>query len=399
MRNWQSLISVPPTNRVGFQRSGTGGIIFTIALVVASIAFSIITIPVKAAEDPTTEYLKRVPYQETYKYLRELTGGDPAKLNSWVGPVEPVLPKAGEDVVVRMNNDTFYKQAFADLSEGPVTLTATVVDPDRFSSIQLMDDRNVNFRNIIHPEGSYVLYHGDPPASAAGELIEAPSELVAVTVRVEVKNPQDADDVAGAEAIHRGIKISGPEIAVIEPLDLLSGFEVGTAKAAAAQLEEVIKTTPFREMVAGPGDVPDKVSYLMLAASAKHGWGGPVPSHSAYEAFFTDENGETLVGAKGPYTLTTEEPPVDAFWSVTVYDTSTSRFFENPDDRYHVNNTLAAKNDDGTVTFLFKTDCAEADINCLYVPEGVFDIAARYYLPDEAIQSGAWTMPRPQKVN
>ena len=159
-----------------------------------------------------------------------------------------------------------------------------------------------------------------------------------------------------------------------------------------------MKTVPFRKMVAGPGDVPEKVSYLLLATSAKNGWGGPVTSHSAYESFFSDNNGDPLQGADGPYALTTEEPPADAFWSLTVYDTSTGRFFANRDDRYHINNTMAQKNNDGMVTFLFKTECGETDVNCLYVPDGEFDIAARYYLPDEAIQSGEWTMQKPEKV-
>ncbi|MDW4551712.1 DUF1214 domain-containing protein [Defluviimonas sp. D31] len=351
-----------------------------------------------AQSDAVNEYLRRLPYQETFNYMMQYTGGDPAKLNAWVAGREPVIFKAGEDVVVRMNNDTFYKQAFADLSEGPVVLTSENADPDRFSSFQLMDDRNVNFRNIIRPEGSYVMYYGERPEATEGELIEAPSKLVPVVVRIEVKDPHDAEDVARAEAVHSGIGISGPEISSIEPLDLLSEFDEETVRAAEAQMEEVMKTVPFREMVAGPGDVPEKVSYLLLAASAKHAWGGPVPSHSAYEAFFADENGDPLQGANGPYAITTAEPPVDAFWSVTVYDTATGRFFDNPDDRYHINNTMAEKNADGTVTFLFKTTCMETEVNCLYVPEGAFDISARYYLPDEAIQSGEWTMPKPRKI-
>jgi hypothetical protein len=188
-------------------------------------------------------------------------------------------------------------------------------------------------------------------------------------------------------------------MATIEPLDLLSGIDAEIAKAAEAQMEETLKTVPIGEMLAGPGDVPDKVSYLQLATGAKHGWAGPVSSHSAYELIFADANGDVMTGAVGPYTLTTEEPPVDAFWSVTVYETATGRFFDNPVDRYHINNTVAEKNEDGTVTFLFKTDCAETDINCLYVPEGEFDIAARYYLPDQVIRTGKWTMSKPERVN
>lgn len=348
--------------------------------------------------DAITEYLKRLPYQETFDYMMQYTGGDPENLNKWVAPAEPVLLKAGEDKIVRSNNDTFYKSAFVDLTAGPVTLIASVADPDRFSSFQLMDDRNVNFRNIIRPDGRYVLYHGEAPTDSEGELVEAPSELMFVLVRVEVKDPGDAQDVAKAEAVYRGIEISGPEIEAIEPLDLLSEFDPEVAEAAEAQMEETLRTTPVKDMVAGPGDVPDKVSYLELATLSKHGWGGPVSSHSAYEIILADANGDPMIGADGPYKLTTEEPPVGAFWSVTVYESSTGRLFNNPADRYHINNTMAVKNDDGTVTFLFKTECTDSDVNCLYVPASAFDITARYYLPDEAIQAGEWTMPRPEKA-
>ena len=93
--------------------------------------------------------------------------------------------------------------------------------------------------------------------------------------------------------------------------------------------------------------------------------------------------------------MTTREPPVDAFWSITVYDTDRGGFLHpNKDDRYHINDTLARRNDDGTVTFTFKQGCGAADSNCLEVPAGRFDLVARYYLPREEIVSGAWTFPR-----
>ena len=55
------------------------------------------------------------------------------KLNIWVLGEEPALVVAGEDSVVRMNNDTYYKMAFMDLSTGPVILSSTSPDKSRFS--------------------------------------------------------------------------------------------------------------------------------------------------------------------------------------------------------------------------------------------------------------------------
>ena len=77
-----------------------------------------------------------------------------------------------------------------------------------------------------------------------------------------------------------------------------------------------------------------------------------------------------------------------------MYDTDRGGFLHpNKHDRYHINNTLAVANDDDSYTFLFKQDCTETDSNCLEVPAGRFDIAARYYLPSEQIQRGEWVLP------
>jgi hypothetical protein len=347
-------------------------------------------------DDQVAEYIKKFPKQDTYNYLVNLTDGDPAKLNVWVFGQEPALVKAGDDKVVRMNNDTYYKMAFVQLEKGPVVLGSDNPSKDRFNSFQLMDDGNVNFHNVIHPDGKYVLYYGQKPAGIDGTLIEAPSKLAVVIVRVEVKDKDDKQDVAEAQATFNGITISGPKIDTFPELDLLGGFDEKVAKEAEKQMQDVASNTDFSKLVAGPGDVPGRVSELQLAAGTKFGWGGPVTTHSAYESFFSDADKKPMKGDNGTYTISTEAPPVDAFWSVTVYDTDRGGFLHpNKDDSYHINNTSAVANEDGTYTFSFKTQCGAEDKNCLEVPGGQFDIAARYYLPREPITSGKWRMPRP----
>jgi hypothetical protein len=91
----------------------------------------------------------------------------------------------------------------------------------------------------------------------------------------------------------------------------------------------------------------------------------------------------------------TAPPPVDAFWSVTVYDTERGgHLHPNDRDRYHINNTTAVKNADRTVTFTFKQVCLATDTNCLDVPAGRFDVTVRYYLPRRDIVSGTWRFPK-----
>jgi hypothetical protein len=349
-------------------------------------------------EKQVQDYLQKFPYQETYRYAVLQTGGDPAKLNTWVVAV-PSLLKAGQDAVVRSNNDTLYKMAWLDLSEGPVILGSASPSAKRFTSFQLQDDRNANYRNIIQPAGSYTLYYGERPETISGEAVEVPSLLSAVVLRIEVKDKNDPADLADALSVFDGITIEGPEIGDLPVVDLLSDFDEQVVQEALSRMDETKRTVPYREMIVAPGQEPGKdVSYLNFATGTKEGWGGPALAHSSYESTYTDDTGETLDGSRGEYVLVTEEPPVNAFWSVTVYDSTTGRLHPNEHDRYHINNTTAVPNADATFTFHFKLSCKDADQNCLEVPAGPFDVAARYYLPEPEIMSGAWTMPLPSLV-
>jgi hypothetical protein len=350
-------------------------------------------------EQQVDDYIQKFPYQNTYDYAMLFTGGDPGKLNKW-GQASRELLKAGEDTIVRSNNDTLYKTAFIYLGDGPVVLRSDSPSQERFSSFQLQDDRNANYRNIISPDGSYTLYHGEKPKTITGEAVEVPSLLSAVVTRIEVKDKNDAADMAGAQAVFDGITIEGPTISKMPSVDLLSGFDEQVAQEANRRMDELAGVVPFSRMIVGPGQEPGRdVPYLYHSAGTKEGWGGPATSHSAYEAMFTDASGATLEGSKGEYLVVTEAPPVNAFWSVTVYDSTTGRLHPNDDDRYHINNTTAVKNDDGTYTFRFKRECKDGDVNCLAVPAGPFDVVARYYLPQPEIMSGEWTMPRPALYN
>ncbi len=346
-------------------------------------------------ENQVAEYIQKFPYQDTYKYAVLFTGGDPAKLNTRLAG-EPALVRAGEDTVVRQNNDTYYTGATLFLENGPVLLESSAPAEDRFNSFQLIDDRNANYRNIIYPKGEYTLYFGEKPEQIQGEAIKVPSRLSAIIIRVEVKDQNDPEDVAAAKAVFNGIKINGMQPAEFPQLDLLSGFPADVAAEANRRMDEAFATVPFTQTIVGPGQEPGRnVPYLYHSAGTKGGWGGPHPSHSAYETIFFDKNGDEMIGSKGTYTVTTEEPPVDAFWSITVYDTDRGGFLHpNDDDRYHINNTLAIRNDDGTVSFTFNQACEASDLNCLEVPEGRFDLITRYYLPHEEIITGAWTFPK-----
>ena len=350
-------------------------------------------------EKELTEYFNMFPYQETYKYSQIYTLGDAKNLNK-ISPLnKAVLVSAGSDKVVRMNNDTFYGGGIIYLSEGPVKISSSEYDNNRFYSFQIMDDRNVNFHNLINPNGDYYLYYGEKPENIEGNLIESPSLLVGLIVRVEVKDKNDVEDVRQAQKVYEGISFDGPEIEKFPEVNVLNGFSDDVVKKANEMMDSVFKNEPFFKLVPSPEQIPNEVSYLQLAASTKEAWGAPVSSHSTYQMMHHDVDGEVLNGNNGTYTLTTEEPDVDAFWSVTVYDTDRGGFLHpNKQDKYHINNTDVVRNEDGTITFYFKTEVSNNEVNTLEVPNGNFDLTIRYYLPSKPLQTEEWKMPNPELI-
>ena len=101
----------------------------------------------------------------------------------------------------------------------------------------------------------------------------------------------------------------------------------------------------------------------MRAAAAK----GGIYGNDAVEADVSlirrvDATGETLDGSKHNYTLTFpagELPPVNAFWSVTMYDGKSQFLIKNPINRYLINSPMLPamkKNADGSLTLYIQKE-------------------------------------------
>jgi len=130
-------------------------------------------------------------------------------------------------------------------------------------------------------------------------------------------------------------------------------------------------------------------NWVLRAAGALAGIYGNSAEEAVYPMTTADGNGKLLDGSKHKYTLTFaagQFPPVNAFWSVTMYDGKTQLLVENPINRYLINSPMLAnlkKNKDGSLTLYIQKDAPAADnkANWLPAPDGPIYLVMRLYWP------------------
>ena len=141
--------------------------------------------------------------------------------------------------------------------------------------------------------------------------------------------------------------------------------------------------------------------WLRRAAVALAGIYANDPAEALYPTTHTDIAGAELNGATSSYTITFppgQLPPVNAFWSVTMYDGKTQLLVENPINRYLINSPMLPelkKNGDGSLTLYVQKDSPGADkeSNWLPAPNDPFYMVMRLYWPKQAALDGEWKPP------
>jgi hypothetical protein len=147
--------------------------------------------------------------------------------------------------------------------------------------------------------------------------------------------------------------------------------------------------------------------WLLRAAAAKAGIYGNDAVEAVYPSTKTLADGSELDGSKHKYTLTfakDQYPPVNAFWSVTMYDGKTQLLIENSIDRYLINSPMLPsmkQNADGSLTIYIQKDSPGQDreSNWLPAPNGPMYLVMRLYWPKTEPPSilpagdGTWQPP------
>jgi hypothetical protein len=137
--------------------------------------------------------------------------------------------------------------------------------------------------------------------------------------------------------------------------------------------------------------------YLKRAIVAQTGLGANLPEDAIYPINLADDSGKPLDGANR-YTLhfeKTDLPPVDAFWSVTLYDDEGFPV-PNPLNRFAVSSWMPFKyNGDGSLDLYFQNENPGADkeANWLPAPKGSFNVLMRLYAPRSEALTGKWNPP------
>src|ERR1700704_3967326 len=362
------------------------------------------------------------------------------------------------------NSDTLYSFVGADLRAEPLVLTVPAMEKERYFSVQLIDYYTFNFdyigtRTTGNGGGSFLLagpgWKGDAPKGVK-KVFRCETELAFPAYRTQLFNPDDLENVKKVQAGYKVQPLSAflgqpapmdaPAIDFIKPLTpaeektspqffnilnfvlqfcptvpseqaLMARFAkigVGAGKTFdASKLSPEMKTAveqgmadawaafaglkkDFEERKLSSGDVFGSRAYLKnnylyrmgaavlgIYGNSKQKWGGA----SRY----------TMRFARG------QLPPVNAFWSLTMYDEPQSLLVANPLNRYLINSPMLPqlkRDADGGLTLIIQNESPGKDkeANWLPAPKGPFSMIMRLYWPKQAAVEGKWERPPLQRA-
>lgn len=177
--------------------------------------------------------------------------------------------------------------------------------------------------------------------------------------------------------------------------DGMAGLEAGLARS-----NELVNGWAVN---LGLGQADDRLSLEEQAVIARYFW-GPVPAEEAvYPRAVEASDGEALDGSKTyrVHLAGDDLPPVDGFWSFTVYGEDLS-FVDNEIDRYSLSGDTPGLvvDDDGSIDLVLAHQRpADGAGNWLPTPAGPFTLIMRLYLPQQAIRDGDWDYPTIEVVD
>jgi hypothetical protein len=205
-----------------------------------------------------------------------------------------------------------------------------------------------------------------------------------------------------------------PMVAKLARLGITGDFDISRvppdvaqalSRAPEAALKKILAHFPnagrlVNGWLLGSGSGHYGTDYLQRAFVAYVGLGGNLPADAYYPIAQVDAQGKPLTGAHD-YVMhfgKDDTPPVNAFWSITVYNKG---YFmvSNAINRYALSGRDPLKyNEDGSLDLYIQKDAPDPGkmSNWLPTPEGDFLLMMRLYWPKEtspSILNGTWKPP------
>ena len=268
--------------------------------------------------------------------------------------------------VIRMNRDTLYSGALVNISKG-----ATLSVPDaggRYVSVGIYNQDNYVNR-VFHDPGTYEL-----------NMAEFDTPFVAIVTRwlVDANDPEDIAEVHALQDLHSVSAVAQ------EPFALPSYDPESYQETYDALIGLGRGLTDLAGMGGAKQDV-DPVRHLIGTAMA---WGA-LPREEVLYA--NVDPGLPL----GEYRIRVKDVPVDAFWSVTVYNKD-GYLEKNDREAYNIRSINGVRDEDGAITVHFG-GCEDGRPNCLPITEG-WNYGVRMYRPRDGLLDGTWTFPAVEPV-
>jgi hypothetical protein len=271
--------------------------------------------------------------------------------------------------VIRLNRDTLYSSGVFDLDAGPVTITLPNAGK-RFMSLQAIS------------EDHYAsTYYGTEPRTFSREKIG--TRYLVVGIRT-LADPNDAEDLKKVHALQDAIKVSQKSTGKFE----LPNWDPESQKKVRDALLVLQSTAPDFKGAFGTKKEVDPIRHLLGTAA---GWGGNADKDATYLNFNPRGNDGATV-----FRLTVKDVPVEAFWSISIYNAE-GYFEKNPYGAYSINNLTAKRSDDGSIVIQFG-GCDGKVPNCLPVVKG-WNYTVRLYRPKPELLSGKWKFPEAKPVS
>ncbi|MEJ8572380.1 DUF1214 domain-containing protein [Microbaculum marinum] len=277
------------------------------------------------------------------------------------------MVNADDQIVIRSNVDTLYSLMVVDL-----TTPVTIYMPDsggRFQSLECLSEEH-SIQPTVYGPGYFTFTRE-----------QMGTRYAFCNVRT-FADPNDADDMKAAHALQDQIKAEQANTGEFQ----IPNWDQESLASLRELLQKVAQT---RTSTRGYFGIRHDLNQLYWTLGAAAGWGGNPEEAAVYSVGLVANN-----DGKTPYMLhVPKDVPVEAFWSVTLYNAE-GYLPKTKNNVYSFNSVTAKPNEDGTFTISFGGDGP----NKFEIMEG-WNYLVRMYRPKQELIDGHWRFPEAVLAN